>query len=68
MDKKPIGRERNVGQGEGKIGRQGPGLGTGPVGNRQGNTGLGHAPNRAMGGDSNHSSSGAPKPAPGSGP
>ena len=41
MDKKPIGREKKVVEGAGKIGRQGAGLGTGPVGNRNGKTGLG---------------------------
>ena len=41
MSGKPIGRERNVVDGEAKVERQGEGLGQGPVGNREGNTGLG---------------------------
>ncbi|MBR5931878.1 MAG: hypothetical protein IKZ95_07650, partial [Lachnospiraceae bacterium] len=49
MSGKPIGRERNVVDGEAKIERQGEGLGQGPVGNRQGNTGLGAGPGKPSG-------------------
>ena len=70
MSGKPIGRERNVVDGEAKVERQGEGLGQGPVGNRQGDTGLGGQNRPGPGRSGNQGPRNAPPSMPrqGSGP
>ena len=70
MSGKPIGRERNVVDGEAKVERQGEGLGQGPVGNREGNTGLGGQNRPGPGRPGNQGPRNAPPsaPRPGNGP
>ncbi len=43
MENRPIGRQKKVVSGTGKLQKQGSGLGGGPVGNRGKNTGLNSA-------------------------